>query len=71
MTDYNRLHRLISILKESKYPVPRTKLQEEIEIGKSRFYEIIKQLQDEFGAPIHSERNRGYVCSGQQKLVTS
>ena len=61
MDRYERILKLHRILKSARYPVPLTKLYDELECSRATLYRDIGFLRDALGAPIESDRDQAAI----------
>jgi len=63
----DRIHDLYRILRDRRVPVSLQTLSERLECSEPTVKRSIRKLRDEFGAPIKTERGRGYLLAGDDR----
>lgn len=66
MEIFDRLYTLHHILQDSRYPVSKNRLLDELECSESTLYRLIDRMRHQFAAPIENSPNQGYYYNRQQ-----
>ncbi|RMD69047.1 MAG: WYL domain-containing protein, partial [Gammaproteobacteria bacterium] len=59
MNRFDRIYALHRLLKGARVPIPRQRLEEELECSRSTLNRLIREMRDYLGAPIVYDRERG------------
>lgn len=62
---FDRIFEVHKIFRQSRYPVPRTVLQEKLECSRATIKRIITEMKNYLGAPVEYNRQAGGYCYAQ------
>ena len=70
MDRFDRVFQLNNVLQAARLPVPRRRLEQELECSRATVKRIIEDLRDFLGAPVKYDRNRNgyYYDQSEQQL---